>query len=232
LEDEAQRRADWYRAGMVRGFAVLAAEQKAAIKAGVARGRTRHASAISTKLPKKTLDEALRYLYAAIVYLEAPIVAIRFEFNGETWEADTVDEAIALRAKLEYSTRFPPDPHKEIGEQAHFWTLDKFVDAINGIGKLQHQFLRAIWEKNGVSSSELIEQLGLSSEVALAGVISGLSKQLKQLNIEPNRVFRIEVKWTGKKKSRTFFLAEFFISAGVEHNWPEAWTAKLKGEEA
>jgi hypothetical protein len=39
LEDEVQRRADWYRAGMVRGFAVLPAEQRAAIKAGVFRGR-------------------------------------------------------------------------------------------------------------------------------------------------------------------------------------------------
>jgi hypothetical protein len=39
LEDEVQRRADWYRAGMVRGFAVLPAEQMAAIKAGVFRGR-------------------------------------------------------------------------------------------------------------------------------------------------------------------------------------------------
>ena len=39
LEDEVQRRADWYRVGMVRGFAVLPAEQKAAIKAGVFRGR-------------------------------------------------------------------------------------------------------------------------------------------------------------------------------------------------
>jgi hypothetical protein len=39
LEDEVQRRADWYRAGLIRGFAVLPAEQMAAIKAGVFRGR-------------------------------------------------------------------------------------------------------------------------------------------------------------------------------------------------
>lgn len=39
LENELQRRADWYRAGLIRGFAVLPAEQMAAIKTGVFRGR-------------------------------------------------------------------------------------------------------------------------------------------------------------------------------------------------
>lgn len=39
LEDEVQRHAAWYRADMMRGFAVLPPEQKAAIKAGVFRGR-------------------------------------------------------------------------------------------------------------------------------------------------------------------------------------------------
>jgi len=39
LEDEVQRRAEWYRDGMVRGFAVLPAEQKTAIKARTFRSR-------------------------------------------------------------------------------------------------------------------------------------------------------------------------------------------------
>lgn len=61
-------------------------------------------SKISTTM---TLDESLRYLYTAIVYLEVHLLAIRFEFNGKVWEADTPDEAIVLREKLEWSTRFP-----------------------------------------------------------------------------------------------------------------------------
>jgi len=57
---------------------------------------------------------------------------------------------------------------------------------------------------------------------ALAGVISGLSKQVKQMGIEPKHVFAIDVKWTGKAKTRTFVLDDFFLHAGIEQNWPDA----------
>ncbi|HTV06752.1 MAG TPA: hypothetical protein VME86_15395 [Acidobacteriaceae bacterium] len=178
------------------------------------------------------LDKALRYLYASLVYLEVHLVAIRFEFNGETWEADTAEEAIALRAKLEYSTRFPRDPHKEMDEESRFWTPDRFTSVIDNIGKLQHKFLMLIWGQYGISSAELVEKLGLESEVALAGVISGLSKQLKQLGIEPKQVFIIDVKWNGKKKTRTFKLNDFFKGVGQEHNWPDVWAKEVMGNSA
>jgi len=157
-------------------------------------------------------------------------MAIRFEFNGETWEADTPEEAIALRAKLEYSTRFPRDPHKEIDEESRFWTPDRFMSVIDNIGKLQHRLLMLVCGDYGISAAGLAKKLGLDSEMALAGVISGLSKQLKQLDIEPKRVFIIDVKWNGKTKTRTFMLNDFFTGAGMEHNWPEAWASKIMTE--
>jgi len=184
---------------------------------------------ISTKTQKKTLDKTLRYVVALLQYLEVPLLAIRFEFNHETWEADTPDEAIALRAKLEYSVRFPPDPHKEMDKMERFWTPDRFMDVIEGIGELQQKLLLEIHRKPGITSDELVTALGMKSEVALAGVLSGLSKQLKKLGIEPNNLFAIRVDWTGKSKTRSFLLDDFFISAGVEQNWPDAWEqAKLK----
>ena len=150
-------------------------------------------------------------------------MAIRFEFNNETWEVDTPDEAIALRAKLEYSTRFPPDPHKEMDKKARLWTPDRFMDVIEGIGDLQRKLLLEIRRKPGITSGRLVMALGMKSEVALAGVLSGLSKQLKKIGIEPNDVFLIRVDWSGKSKTRSFLLDDFFIGAGMEHNWPDAW---------
>lgn len=158
-------------------------------------------------------------------------MAIRFRFNHQNWEADTIDEAIALRAKLQRSMQFPPDPHKEADRLERFWTPDRFMDVITNIGKLQHRFLEAIYEKSGISSAELVERLGLGSEIALAGVISGLSKHLRKVGILPKHVFLITVDWTGKKKNRTFILDDFFKGACMEHNWPEAWKAELKGDE-
>lgn len=177
----------------------------------------------STSVTNLTLDKALRYLLASILYLEVPLLAIRFEFNGETWEADTPDEAIALREKLEWSTRFPPNPAQEMDKMAKFWTSDRFMDVIEGIGELQRKLLLAIRRKPGITSNQLVKALGMKSEVALAGVLSGLSKQLKKMAVEPKDVFLIRIDWTGKRKTRSFLLDDFFIAAGAELNWPDAW---------
>jgi hypothetical protein len=155
-------------------------------------------------------------------------MAIEFTFNGEVWRADTPEEAIALRSKLEWAPRYPADPHLAMEEADKFWTPDRFMDVINGIGRLQHLLLASICWKPGASSSELVQWLGLDSEVALAGVISGLSKQLKQVAVEPKQVFLITVKWAGKKKNRTFLLDDFFQGAASDQNWPDAWEDKLK----
>lgn len=183
---------------------------------------------ISTDRPKKTLDSALSYLYDAIRYLKLGLMAIEFKYNGIVWRADTPQEAVDLRAALEKSTHFPPDMHEWIDEEARFWTHDRFMDVINSIGKLQHRFLAAIYEKGGINSFELTQKLELASEIALAGVISGLSKQLKQLGIEPKKVFIIDVKWNKKRKARTFILNDFFKGEGMELKWPQAWADELK----
>jgi len=48
------------------------------------------------------------------------------------------------------------------------------------------------------------------------------------MGIEPKHVFAIDVKWTGKAKTRTFVLDDFFLHAGIEQNWPDAWGKKTK----
>ena len=102
-----------------------------------------------------------------------------------------------------------------------FWTPDRFMDVIEGVGEMQLKLLLAIQRKPGITSGELVTALGVKSEVALAGVLSGLSKQLKKMGIKPNNVFLIRVDWTGKSKTRSFLLDDFFVGAGVEQNWPD-----------
>lgn len=183
-----------------------------------------------TKTMKKTLDYTLRYLYAAIRYARCDIMAIEFKYNGIVWRADTIKEAVELRAELYRSTHFPIDPTEKMDEADRFWTPDRFVDAIEGIGDLQRDFLTAICRKPGISSKDLVTELRMDSEVALAGVISGLSKQLKKMQIEPRQVFLIRVDWKGKSKNRTFLLDDFFVGAGMEQNWPDAWEQEKLAE--
>jgi len=155
-------------------------------------------------------------------------MAIEFKYKGTVWRADTAAEAVALRNELEKSDKVFEPAFERIDQLVDFWTPDRFMDVINGVGELQLRLLVAVRHKPGITSKELIQELGLDSEVALAGVISGLSKQLKQIGIEPKQVFVIDVKWTGKVKTRTFLLEEFFLGAGVDQAWPDAWEKKTE----
>jgi predicted ribosome quality control (RQC) complex YloA/Tae2 family protein len=155
-------------------------------------------------------------------------MAIEFRYKGTMWRADTAEEAVALRNELEKRDKAFVPEHETMDQLNAFWTPDKFMDVINGIGDLQKRMLAAILRKSGITAKELVKKLGLDSEVSLAGVISGLSKQLKKLGIEPKRVFVIDVKWAGKVKTRSFILEDFFLSASLDLNWPDAWEKKEK----
>jgi hypothetical protein len=176
--------------------------------------------------PFFTLDNTLRYLYCALRNAGCELMAIEFKYKGTVWRADTPEEAVALRNELEKRDKAFIPEHETMEQSYDFWTPDRFVDVVNGIGELQQRLLVAVCRKPGITSKELVRELRMDSEVALAGVISGLSKQLKQLGIEPKRVFGIDVKWKGKIKTRSFLLEDFFRYAGIEQNWPEAWEKK------
>jgi len=175
----------------------------------------------SPEIPAQTLDSSLRYLYDSIRYFECELMAIEFKYNGVVWRADTPEEAIALRAQLQKSTHFPVDEHEVMDERDRFWTPDKFMDVIDGIGDLQRRLLRIVHDHPRITGKELVVELGINSEVSLAGVISGLSKQLKPLDVALNQVLAIEVKWIGRVKTRRFILDDFFASAGAKQNWPD-----------
>jgi hypothetical protein len=174
------------------------------------------------------LDSTLRYLYNTIRWKKCELMAIEFTYKGTLWRADTAEEAVALRNELEKSDKVFFDAHEALDRANDFWSPDRFMDVITGIGDLQRRFLVAIRKKPGITSKQLLPELGLDSEVALAGVISGLSKKLTQLGIKRGQVFGIGVDWSGKKKTRTFRLDDFFIGAGMEQNWPDAWGDKPK----
>lgn len=180
------------------------------------------------KAKDSVLDNTLRYLYCALRKAGCELMAIEFRYKGTMWRADTAEEAVALRNELEKSDRAFVPEHEAMEQSNEFWTPDKFMDVINGIGELQKQLLAAVRHRPGITAKELVRELRLDSEVSLAGVISGLSKQLKRLDIEPKRVFGIDVKWTGKAKTRSFLLEDFFLNAGIEQNWPDAWEKNPK----
>ncbi len=151
-------------------------------------------------------------------------MAIEFMHNGRLWRADTEDEAIRLRQKLEAQDRIAAERGEEpdIARES-VWTPDMAMELLKNAGDLQRRFLRVLYEGTEIGSEKIIKKLALDSEIAFAGVLSGLSKQLKKLGVKTWDLYDTRVEWTGKVKSRSFQLAADFRWVATEIGWPERW---------
>ena len=184
------------------------------------------AAALFSKRLREVLDKTSRYVYSTFEAINCKLMAIEFEHKGTTYRVDTIAELREVRAELDHSDR---DPERQfIDRVLDFWTSDRFMDVMLGLNDSQRNLLLAIYQRPNLTGRELAAALGLDSEFALAGVISGLSKQLKPMEIDLEQILTIKVKWTGKTKTRRFMLEDFFVSAGAVQGWPDAWGGNLK----
>jgi hypothetical protein len=151
-------------------------------------------------------------------------MAIEFRHNGRTWRADTPEEALALLKRLEVDDEMTRDAGEEPSHVTELvWTPDNTLEFLKGAGNLQKKFLRALLEGHWVPSEKILKELSLDSEVAFAGVLSGLSKQLKKLRLKPWNLYLVNVQWTGKIKNRSFRLLDDFTFTAAELGWPDKW---------
>jgi len=151
-------------------------------------------------------------------------MSIEFKHNGRLWRTDTVDEAMTLRRKLEAYDEWTVESGEEPSElKENVWAPDTVTDLLKNAGDLQMRFLRLIAEGGSVTGDDLVVGLGLDSVVSLAGVLSGLSKQLKKLGLKPSDLYTVEVSWAGKNKTRRFRIASEFRWSASELGWPDKW---------
>jgi hypothetical protein len=148
-------------------------------------------------------------------------VAIEFKHSGRVWRADTPEEAIALRERLEARSR--DDAKEGVDQEEGVWTPDTALELLEGIGNKQKEFLRFLFEHTEVSDVQVVKELKLTSPLSLAGVLSGLSKQAKKQDIKPWHLYVTTVEWDGKDKSRSFYLGRGFRLAAEEIGWPDKW---------
>jgi len=140
-------------------------------------------------------------------------MAIEFFHNGKRWKADTPEEAIRLRDQLEIEDLREGGTPDWIDDLSHDWTSEVFHTFLKSIGEQQKAAVLFMAEHAGISSAKLAKRLQLQSEMALAGVISGLSKQLKAMDLEPDKLYTVKTSWNGKRKARFFFLRDSFRQA-------------------
>jgi hypothetical protein len=148
------------------------------------------------------------------------LLAIQFFHRGKRWKTDTPEEAVRLRQQLEVEDMRKVGPTDScIDGLVGLWTPEVFATFWQTIGDQQKATVSLMAEHAGIGSAELAKRLKLDSQTALAGVISGLSKQLKTLDLELDNLYTIKTKWSGRKKEELFFLRESFRQAAEEAVW-------------
>lgn len=150
------------------------------------------------------------------------LVSIEFFHNGRRWKADTPEEAVRLRRQLrleDLQQRGAPEGTEDV--PSNDWSPEAFQTFLNRIGEQQKLAVRLMAENPGISNMELARRLHLENELVLAGVISGLSRQLRAVGIELDRLYTVTTRWKGKKKTRLFYLQAGFRRAAEEAGWPE-----------
>ena len=173
----------------------------------------------------RALTEKLASLNLELAKLEVKRCEIINMLASHGWVV-SASGIVELKTELEKADR---DPERSFIERVlDFWTPERFMDVMTGIGDMQRRMLLAVYQQPNITGRDLSSALGVGSEFALAGVVSGLSKQLRPLGIELGQVLLVNVRWGTKTKTRRFMLEDFFVSAGAEQGWPDRWGGNPK----
>lgn len=163
-------------------------------------------------------------------------MAIKIEHNGRLITVDTPEEAAELLAILDIKeaqaaiermrSRFQGDmkmyEHKlgAYKEESFVWTPDYFNALIDRLGKPQKLALALLVTKKSLADEELRSALNVSGNQALAGVLSGISKQAAALYIPARAIFDFENSRVGGKRRSDYLVSNEFRQIATQMNWP------------
>jgi len=91
------------------------------------------------------------------------------------------------------------------------WTPEKFLNFIDRLGSPQKVILAALVTRHRVTDEELRKLLKVSSNQALAGVLSGISKQAAALGIPARDIFEFENFRNAGKRRSVYTVADKFL---------------------
>jgi hypothetical protein len=152
-------------------------------------------------------------------------VMIKIPYKGRYIECSNASEAIEvlkhIDAEEKHSTRRSFHV-AEGGDSGTFpWTRELFVKFVESLGTSQKEILGLLVHKHKVTDEELRKALKLDGNQALAGVLSGISKQAGILNISARSVYTVEDERKAGTLSKTYVAANEFMQMAKDMNWPE-----------
>jgi hypothetical protein len=169
-------------------------------------------------------------------------MAIKIPFGNKVVECDTVEEAeriLEILKHQEADERRTRQQQEAEGNRklakltgntmalmhdflhpVKTWTPQLFLRFIDRLGADQQAILRILITKGRASDDDLRAALKVDNNQALAGVISGISKQAAALDIIARAVFGIENHRRSGELTKIYFAAEEFREMAQSMNWP------------
>ncbi len=114
--------------------------------------------------------------------------------------------------------------------QTSAWTRESFWKFLENIGDPQKRVLSLLVRNRKQSDGLLRKALKIDSNQALAGVLSGISKQAGILNISARAVYLVEDERRGGELQKTYVIADDFLHMCEEMNWPEEWPDRMEDD--
>jgi len=135
------------------------------------------------------------------------------EYKGVVIRCATPDEAADVARLLAAE---PDNP------QFVPWRVDEFTDFVDRIQVAQRKLLAALLKAKGqsVKDYDLCGGLGLSSNQGLAGVLSGITKVAKAMDIEPGRIYVQRTEYNQGLPERRYYITSAFLKAAQDADWP------------
>jgi hypothetical protein len=161
-------------------------------------------------------------------------MSIRIPFDGRYIECSTAEEAIAVLKHLaaesgKIITRVETNPlalgsviSQVFGDRVHTsaWTRELFQEFIENLGDAPVQVLSVLVRQRKATDEELRKVLGVDTNQALAGVLSGISKQAGALNVPARAVYTVEDERKSGALTKTYAVAGDFLRMASDQNWP------------
>jgi len=105
-------------------------------------------------------------------------------------------------------------------EDSDVWTPKIFTAFLNQLGADQLTILSLLVTKRRVTYEDLGAAVKVDNNQALAGIISGISKQAAALSINPRAVFGIENHRRAGELTKVYFVDDRFREFAEAMKWP------------
>jgi hypothetical protein len=179
-----------------------------------------------------------------LIVASVVIFMIRVPNNeGGMIECSTAEEAIEVlkflssesekksaerhkRERIEISRKPGPLSAAGIAEQlgdkveVSAWSKDSFWKFVESLGELQVKVLSYLLRNKKASDEEIRKLLKVDGNQALAGVLSGISKQAANHGVSARAVYTVEDERKGGDLFKTYAISNDFAFVASQMNWP------------